>query len=78
MWMGFECITQSCQSLALVCFSRGRVLLTLSADIGRILSKVHEVQAEGEINFLSSVRIAQVCYSRWFLRFSIVVYMMTI
>ena len=39
---------------------RGRVLLTLTSDLGRILSKLHEVQPSGEISFISSIRIAQV------------------
>jgi len=38
------------------------VLLTLTGDVGRVLSKLHEVQPSGNINFLSSVRIAQVIY----------------
>lgn len=39
-------------------------MLTLTGDVGRVLSKLHDVEPSGNINFLSSVRIAQVC--SWF------------
>uniref|UniRef100_T1ISP0 26S proteasome non-ATPase regulatory subunit 4 n=1 Tax=Strigamia maritima TaxID=126957 RepID=T1ISP0_STRMM len=34
------------------------VLATLTTDVGRIMSKLHQVQPKGEINFVSGVRIA--------------------
>lgn len=37
-----------------------RVLATLTADVGRILSKLHQVQPNGNINFSTGIRIAHV------------------
>lgn len=37
-----------------------RVLATLTADVGRILSKLHQVQPNGDINFSTGIRIAHV------------------
>jgi len=34
------------------------VLATLTTDVGRIMSKLHQVQPKGEINFISGIRIA--------------------
>lgn len=39
-----------------------RVLATLTADVGRILSKLHQVQPNGDINFSTGIRIAHVIY----------------
>lgn len=39
-----------------------RVLATLTADVGRILSKLHQVQPNGNINFSTGIRIAHVIY----------------
>lgn len=35
-----------------------QVLATLTSDVGRILSKLHQVQPKGEIDFLTGIRIA--------------------
>ena len=34
--------------------------MTLTADTGRLLSKLHQVQPKGEVQFMSGVRIAHV------------------
>lgn len=47
--------------MILPCFSV-RVLATLTADVGRILSKLHQVQPNGDINFSTGIRIAHVIY----------------
>ena len=36
------------------------VLTTLTADVGRILSKLHQVQPKGEIKFCTGVKVAHV------------------
>lgn len=36
------------------------VKATLTADVGRILAKLHQVQPGGEINFSTGLRIAHV------------------
>jgi len=36
------------------------VLTTLTADVGRILSKLHQVQPKGEIKFITGIRVAHV------------------
>lgn len=36
------------------------VLATLTSDVGRILSKLHQVQPQGNINLLTGIRIAHV------------------
>lgn len=36
------------------------VLATLTSDVGRILSKLHQVQPDGNINLLTGIRIAHV------------------
>ncbi|XP_026676365.1 26S proteasome non-ATPase regulatory subunit 4-like [Diaphorina citri] len=40
------------------------VLATLTSDVGRILSKLHQVQPNGNINFMTGIRIAHVSMSR--------------
>lgn len=42
-----------------------RVLATLTADVGRILSKLHQVQPNGVINFPTGIRIAHVLYNHY-------------
>lgn len=37
------------------------VLATLTSDVGRILSKLHTVQPNGNINLHIGIRIAHVC-----------------
>lgn len=39
---------------------RVEVLATLTSDVGRILSKLHQVQPNGEINLHTGIRIAHV------------------
>ena len=39
-------------------FLRLEVLATLTTDVGRILSKLHQVQPKGDSHFTSAVRIA--------------------
>ncbi len=41
-------------------FFSTEVLVTLTADVGRILSKLHAVAPKGEMKFVSGVRIAHV------------------
>ena len=36
------------------------VLTTLTADVGRILSKLHQVQPKGNIKFCTAVKVAHV------------------
>lgn len=36
------------------------VLATLTSDVGRILSKLHQVQPDGDINLHTGIRIAHV------------------
>lgn len=40
---------------------RVEVLATLTSDVGRILSKLHQVNPNGEINLHTGIRIAHVC-----------------
>jgi len=49
-----------------------RVLATLTADVGRILSKLHQVQPNGNINFSTGIRIAHVSYSFYNIFYSMV------
>ncbi|XP_037091945.1 26S proteasome non-ATPase regulatory subunit 4-like [Pollicipes pollicipes] len=42
----------------LITSAGGQVLTTLTTDAGRVLSKLHEVQPNGDSNFLTSMRIA--------------------
>lgn len=37
-----------------------RVLVTLTPDLGKVLSAMHGLPLEGECNFLSSVQVAQI------------------
>jgi len=46
-----------------------RVLATLTADVGRILSKLHQVQPNGVINFPTGIRIAHVIYNFYDIKF---------
>lgn len=41
-------------------FSSVEVLATLTSDVGRIISKLHAVQPNGNINLLTGIRIAHV------------------
>lgn len=41
-------------------YFRVEVLATLTSDVGRILSKLHQVQPNGEINLHTGIRIAHV------------------
>jgi hypothetical protein len=41
-------------------FHSVEVLATLTSDVGRILSKLHQVQPQGNINLLTGIRIAHV------------------
>lgn len=50
------------------CFFSVRVLATLTADVGRILSKLHQVQPNGVINFPTGIRIAHVIYNYYYLK----------
>lgn len=36
------------------------VLATLTSDVGRILSKLHQVQPNGNLNLITGIRIAHV------------------
>lgn len=37
------------------------VLATLTSDVGRILSKLHQVQPNGKLCLITGIRIAHVC-----------------
>ena len=39
---------------------RTEVLVTLTTDVGKLLSKLNQVRPKGNINFVSAVRIAHV------------------
>ena len=43
------------------CIFRPEVLATLTTDVGRILSKLHQVQPKGYINLCTGIRVAHVC-----------------
>jgi len=45
-------------NVGLLTLANARVLATLTADVGRILSKLHQVQPNGNINFSTGIRIA--------------------
>ncbi|XP_015364535.1 PREDICTED: 26S proteasome non-ATPase regulatory subunit 4 [Diuraphis noxia] len=45
-------------NVGLLTLANVRVLATLTADVGRILSKLHQVQPNGVINFPTGIRIA--------------------
>jgi len=45
-------------NVGLLTLANARVLATLTADVGRILSKLHQVQPNGDINFSTGIRIA--------------------
>lgn len=41
-------------------FSTVEVLATLTGDVGRIMSKMHLVQPNGNVNLVTGIRIAHV------------------
>nr|XP_037275030.1 26S proteasome non-ATPase regulatory subunit 4-like isoform X2 [Rhipicephalus microplus] len=45
-------------NVGLLTLASSEVLATLTADVGRLLSKLHQVQPKGDINFLTAIRIA--------------------
>nr|QSC88209.1 26S proteasome non-ATPase regulatory subunit 4-like protein [Nilaparvata lugens] len=45
-------------NVGLLTLANVEVLATLTSDVGRILSKLHKVQANGNINLLTGIRIA--------------------
>ena len=50
--------------------SRREVIATLTADLGKILKGMHSIKADGAIDFLSALAVAQVrvvCYHAGFL-----------
>jgi len=44
-----------------VCY-RTEVLVTLTTDVGKLLSKLNQVRPKGNISFVSAIRIAHVSY----------------
>lgn len=42
------------------------VLATLTSDVGRILSKLHQVQPNGNLSLITGIRIAHVSYLMFF------------
>ena len=47
-------------------YSSVEVLTTLTTDVGRILSKLHQVQPKGNIRFCTGVKVAHVSMARMF------------
>ncbi|WAR20837.1 PSMD4-like protein [Mya arenaria] len=45
-------------NVGLIVMSNVEVLTTLTSDVGRILSKLHQVQPKGEIRFCTAVKVA--------------------
>ncbi|CAG9854671.1 unnamed protein product [Phyllotreta striolata] len=45
-------------NVGLLTLAKVEVLATLTSDVGRILSKLHQVQPQGEINLYTGIRIA--------------------
>uniref|UniRef100_A0A023FEK3 26S proteasome non-ATPase regulatory subunit 4 n=1 Tax=Amblyomma cajennense TaxID=34607 RepID=A0A023FEK3_AMBCJ len=45
-------------NVGLLTLASSEVLATLTTDVGRLLSKLHQVQPKGDINFLTAIRIA--------------------
>lgn len=45
-------------NVGLLTLAKVEVLATLTSDVGRILSKLHQVQPEGDINLLTGIKIA--------------------
>lgn len=45
-------------NVGLLTLANPEVLATLTTDVGRILSKLHQIQPNGTINFLTGIRIA--------------------
>ena len=58
--MFFYCYFFSDNDLYTVIFSSVEVLTTLTTDVGRILSKLHQVQPKGNIKFCTGVKVAHV------------------
>ncbi|XP_071442879.1 26S proteasome non-ATPase regulatory subunit 4 isoform X2 [Hetaerina americana] len=50
--------TNAENNVGLLTLSNVEVLATLTSDVGRILSKLHQVQPDGNINLLTGIRIA--------------------
>lgn len=47
--------------------SSGRVIVTLTNEVGKILANLHQVQLQGMINFETGIRVAHVstvCFGR--------------
>ena len=49
---------------SLCLYSNVEVLTTLTTDVGRILSKLHQVQPKGDIKFCTGVKVAHVGSTR--------------
>lgn len=45
-------------NVGLLTLASSEVLATLTTDVGRLLSKLHQVQPKGDINFVTAIRIA--------------------
>lgn len=39
---------------------RPKVLVSLTSDVGSILTSLHDIKLEGSLNFLSGLQVAQV------------------
>ncbi|CAH0382150.1 unnamed protein product [Bemisia tabaci] len=45
-------------NVGLLTMANVKVVSSLTSDVGRILSKLHQIQPDGEINFLTGIRVA--------------------
>ncbi|GAU92114.1 hypothetical protein RvY_04239 [Ramazzottius varieornatus] len=45
-------------NVGLVTFNNGRVIVTLTTEVGKILANLHQVQPQGMINFETGIRVA--------------------
>ncbi|CAG5134837.1 unnamed protein product [Candidula unifasciata] len=45
-------------NVGLLKMANAEVLVTLTSDVGRILARLHQVQPQGQINFVTAVRVA--------------------
>jgi 26S proteasome regulatory subunit N10 len=45
-------------NVGLLTLANTEVLVTLTSDVGKLLSKLHQVRPKGDINFVSAIRIA--------------------
>lgn len=45
-------------NVGLVTFNNGRVIVTLTSEVGKILANLHQVQPQGMINFETGIRVA--------------------